>query len=238
MNTLNIPSLASEQERTFHIHVPWDISEDIAIEISYIANDGTVTDDIVKYRNYNANETTVIDTRNVEVWKYLWRQKTMELMDKASKFKTITKDILREAVAKLGEKIKIFQEKHNLQNDDILNKLCDDLMVTLDSIDAEGGEKYINSRLSTQACERVYRPTLKRARNIKTTSALQGCAHFRSHQVQPTFRTSITQAALVRGCSGGTANINTNNNLSKPELNRGVSVPLPSKGDKHKKAFW
>ena len=46
-NILNIPSLASEQERTFHIHVPWNISEDIAIEFSYIANDGTVTDDIV-----------------------------------------------------------------------------------------------------------------------------------------------------------------------------------------------
>ena len=234
VNTLNIPSLASEQERTFHIHVSWDISEDIAIEISYIANNGTLTDDIVKYRNYNANETTVIDTRNVEVWKYLWRQKTMELMDKASKFQTFNKDILREAVAKLGENIKIFQEKYNLQNDDILNKLCDDLMVTLDSIDEVGGEKYINSRLSTQACERVYRPTLKRARNNKATSALQGCAHFRSHQVKPVFRTSSTQAGLVRGCSGGNANIN----IPKPSLNRGVSVPLPPKGDKHQQSFW
>ena len=236
-NILNIPSLASEQERTFHIHVPWNISEDIAIEFSYIANDGTVTDDIVKYRNYNANEMTTIDTRNIEVWKYLWRQKTMELMDKASKFQTFSKDILREAVAKLGENIKIFQEKYSLQNDDILNKLCDDLIVTLDSLDAEGGEKYINSRLSTQACERVYRPTLKRARNSKTTSALEGCAHFRSHQVKQVFRTSATQAALVRGCSGGNPNISTNND-TKPVLNRGVSVPLPPKGDKNKKSFW
>ena len=172
---------------------------------------------------------TTIDTRNIEVWKYLWRQKTMELMDKASKFQTFSKDILREAVAKLGENIKIFQEKYNLQNDDILNKLCDDLMVTLDSLDSEGGEKYINSRLSTQACERVYRPTLKRPRHVKTTSALEGCVHFRSHQVsaQPTFQTSITQAALVRGCSGGNAN-----------TDRGVTVPLPPKGDKHKKSFW
>ena len=209
---LTIPSLAAEQERTFHIHVPWDILEDIAIEFSYVANDGTVIDDIVKYRNYNANETTTIETRNIEVWKYLWRQKTMELMDKASKFKTFSKDILREAVAKLGENIKIFQEKHNLQNDDILNKLCDDLMITLDSLDAEGGEKYINSRLATQACEKVYRPTLKRPRNVKTKSALQGCVHFRSHQVQaqPAFKTSITQAGLVRACSGGDANINMN----------------------------
>ena len=241
-NMLNIHSLASEQERTFHIHIPWDITEDISVEFSYIANDKTLTDDIVKYRDYNANETTTIETRDVEVWKYLWRQKTLELMEKATKHQTFGKDILREAIAKLGENIKIFQKKYKLEKDDILNKLCDDLMVTLNGLDIRGGEKYINSRFSAQASERTYNPTLKRARAAAASSALRGCVNFRSHQVpaKTVNRRGIsqTQAAMMRGCSGPANDFDGEDNQPKPRIDRVVSVPLPPKGNKHKSRFW
>ncbi|MDC0231388.1 VWA domain-containing protein [Aureispira] len=239
-NTLNIPSLASEQERTFHIRVPWNITDDIVIEFGYIAIDKTLIEDVVKYENYKANETTTIDTRNIMVWKYLWRQKTMELMAKAAKYQTFSKDILREAIAKLGENIKIFQKKYKLENDDILNKLCDDLMVTLNSLDIQGGVKYIKSRFFAQASERLYNPVLQTTRGIAAASALRGCVNFRSHKVpaKPLNMRSITQtqAAVVRGCSGATTY--AGGNLPKPSIGRGVSVPLPPKGNKHNNKFW
>ena len=64
MNTLNIPSLASEQERTFHIHVPWDISED-KLTIVFTLREGlkwsdgeplTADDVIFSYNDLYLNE--------------------------------------------------------------------------------------------------------------------------------------------------------------------------------------
>ena len=201
-----------------------------------------LTDDIVKYRDYNTNETTTIETRNVEVWKYLWRQKTLELMEKAVKQQTFGKDILREAIAKLGENIKIFQKKYKLEKDDILNKLCDDLMVTLNGLDIREGKKYINSRIHGQGCERSYNPILKRTRGATVSAALNKYPIFRSHETpeKPVNRREIsqTQQAVMRGCSGQVNDFDREDILPRPMIGRGVSAPPPPKGNKHKSKFW
>ena len=204
VDKLSIPSLASEQKRTFHIHVPWGITEDIVIDTSYIAKDGTVIDDVVKYGEYDANQTTNEDTRDVEVWKYLWRQKTLELMKKA-KTQTFAKDILKEAVLKLGENIKIFMEKYNLNDDIMLTKLCDDLRVTLDSLSIFGGTKYINGRISSQGGETLYTPTIPKNTRQRTAPLPVGYDRFVSHNVGASqYRcANAAQTQMIRGCSGG-----------------------------------
>ena len=202
-SSIHIKSMALETSRTIHLRFPWDNDKPIKVKITYKTISGEKTYTYWKENGDYSNKVGVvgedipypIDTSpNEEVYKFLLRQEVLELLFHV-KNKSFPADELRKNITELGETIKKYMKDKNIDNDVFLNNLCDDLMISLQTLEMEASlaSKFTSARLMMQGSQRAYNAVpdgVFISSNKATTQALEKTPQFRSHTVS------------ARSCSG------------------------------------
>jgi len=165
-NRLPLPSLASEQSRTYHFRFPWDSKDALRIVCEYKE---TNSDEVACVRRtsfpYSSTATARREARNLEVHKYWYRQQTLELLHAcqrlcathgySAEFQEAAR-LLRNHLSEFLERMKAFMKKNNLDDDAFMMKLADDVYVSHESVGREHGYKFVTSRQTSQGDERAY----------------------------------------------------------------------------------
>jgi len=157
-NEINFNSFSSEHTQTLILRSSWDSVEPVSVNIIYteISNNNThsKTDVFSEYNCTNGESKEI--TRNLDVEKQVYRQKTMEILSKALK-RDFT-DVLhfKENIISFEKGVKEFMKNKNLEDDPFMLKLIADIYIAFTGLDSYSGNAFIGSRLTSQGCQRAY----------------------------------------------------------------------------------
>lgn len=155
---INFNSFASEHSQTLILRSNWDSVEPISVSVIYTETSNNVkhckTDIFTEYNCTNGESK--IDSRNIDVEKQVYRQKTMEILSTALNKKFT--DILRfkENIAAFEKGLKEFMKNKNLEDDPFMLKLVADIYIAYTGLDSYIGNAFIGSRLISQGYQRAY----------------------------------------------------------------------------------
>lgn len=155
---INFNSFSSEHVQTLILRSSWDSIKPVSVNIIYteISNNNThcKRDEFNEYI-YSHDETKEI-TRNLDVEKQIYRQKTMEILSKALN-RDFT-DVLgfKESIIAFEKGVKDFIKKKNLEDDPFMLKLVTDIYIAFTGLNSYSGNAFIGSRLTSQGCQRAY----------------------------------------------------------------------------------
>ena len=155
---INFNSFSSEHSQTLILRSNWDSVEPISVNVIYTETCSNITHcktDI--FTEYNCtNGESKENTRNLDVEKQIYRQKTMEILSKALN-RDFT-DVLefKEHVIVFEKGLKEFMKNKNLEDDPFMLKLVADIYIAFTGIDSYSGNAFIGSRLISQGCQRAY----------------------------------------------------------------------------------
>jgi len=155
---INFNSFSSEHSQTLILRSNWDSVEPISVNVIYTETCNNITHcktDI--FSEYNCtNGESKENTRNLDVEKQIYRQKTMEILSKALN-RDFT-DVLefKEHVIVFEKGLKEFMKNKNLEDDPFMLKLVSDIYIAFTGIDSYSGNAFIGSRLIAQGCQRAY----------------------------------------------------------------------------------
>ncbi|MBM10185.1 MAG: hypothetical protein CMF69_11580 [Magnetovibrio sp.] len=156
---LNIGNLSCDKEKSVNVQIQWDSEQDINISCTYKLNDEQKTETLV-CSDYSKDETTTVDTRDITVWPWLWRQRTMSLMHKANNLAGGDKSIITAALNVLKDKISLWMTTHQLGDDPFMLRLCDDINNTIYELDIPmaAAAVYRSARMHSQGQQRAFAP--------------------------------------------------------------------------------
>ena len=156
--SINFNSFASEHSQTLILRSNWDSVEPISVSVIYTETSNNVkhckTDIFTEYNCTNGESK--IDSRNIDVEKQVYRQKTMEILSTALNKKFT--DLLRfkENIAAFEKGLKEFMKNKNLEDDPFMLKLVADIYIAYTGLDSYVGNAFIGSRLVSQGYQRAY----------------------------------------------------------------------------------
>jgi len=200
------PIIVSEIEKIYHIKST-NIA-DINIKVyGYVSDDNVnsfqlldvvdVLPDLIKlketYNEDNSNEYISDDDDDIEIVpvdlsKYMFRQRTQELLFKSKNAlceNNYEKHELKKELKLFFETMRDYMKNNNLSKDKFMITLCDDICITYRSYGTEEGVMYTTSRSASQGRQQTYNvtpaiPKLQRSLAISSLSS------------PPTFSRSIT----------------------------------------------
>ena len=155
---INFNSFSSEHSQTLILRSNWDSVESISVNVIYTETCNNITHcktDVFSVYNCTNGESKE-NTRNLDVEKQIYRQKTMEILSKALN-RDFT-DVLefKEHVIVFEKGLKEFMKNKNLEDDPFMLKLVADIYIAFTGIDSYSGNAFIGSRLISQGCQRAY----------------------------------------------------------------------------------
>jgi hypothetical protein len=167
------PVIIGEIEKIYHIKTrnPYDFICDVygiicSLHANDIENKCKITNEVQHLQNIVVlpalidTNTDKIEETNLA--KYLYRQKTQELLYKAkeSKNKDDIKLVKRE-MNTFFKNMREYMKTTNLIDDKFMKNLCDDICITYRTIGTHLGAMYNISRLTTQSRQQTYSATPK-----------------------------------------------------------------------------
>jgi uncharacterized protein YegL len=177
VNKLYEPVIIGDIEKIYHIKTktPYDVECDVygiicSLSETDIENQQQITNDVQHLQNIIVlpalidTTTDLIEETNLA--KYLYRQKTQELLYKAkeSKNKDDNKIVKRELNA-FFKNMREYMKTNDLESDKFMKNLCDDICITYRTIGTHLGIMYNISRLTTQSRQQTYSATPKSNNN-------------------------------------------------------------------------
>ena len=180
------PVIIGEIEKIYHIktRTPYDFICDVyGIVCSLLANDienqQTITNELQHLESISVLPALIdINTNKIEetnLAKYLYRQKTQELLYKAkeSKNKDDNKIVKLEMNA-FFKNMREYVKTNNLVDDKFMKNLCDDICITYRTIGTHLGAMYNISRLTTQSRQQTYSATPKSSNSRNSSHDTDG----------------------------------------------------------------
>jgi len=131
-----------------------------------IENQQTITNEVQHLQNIillpALIDTNTDNIQETNLAKYLYRQKTQELLYKAkeSKHRDDNKIVKRE-MNEFFKNMREYMKTNNLVDDKFMKNLCDDICITYRTIGTHLGAMYNISRLTTQSRQQTYSATPK-----------------------------------------------------------------------------
>jgi von Willebrand factor type A domain len=172
-NTLEIPSLAGESKKTYHLRStnPKDLKATIRSQESDISEDVHVLPELE-------------DAPTTDFTKYLYRQKTLELLYEAQQSikseqqKLLDSSYTHAPFVELIKKLKDFLmnmkdyiHQNNLQDDSFMADLCDDIGITMTTLNKSNfniAAAYSAGRARSNGTQGSFQPIFRRTREVTT----------------------------------------------------------------------
>jgi hypothetical protein len=187
----------SEQKRTFHIQM--NKNEKIEVDISgkvvgSIENEVENGEGELLQSITNHHLCTLTRTETTDLTKYMFRQKTQELLFesvKTTQENSFSKDF-KKKLNVFFKKMRCYMRTHNLLEDPFMKLLCDDILVLYKTSGKHYAEMYSISRHQSQTNETPYRVTSSQVDN-DFTEHLYSCTnsiqrqHCQMHYCQTQF---------------------------------------------------
>ena len=173
VNELYEPTIIGDIEKIYHIKTktPYDLECDVygiicSLSETDIENQQQITNDVQHLQNIVVLPA-LIDTKKetleeTNLAKYLYRQKTQELLYKAKESKN--KDdikIVKHEMNTFFKNMREYMKTNDLVDDKFMKNLCDDICITYRTIGTHLGAMYNISRLTTQSRQQTYSATPK-----------------------------------------------------------------------------
>jgi hypothetical protein len=165
-NALIVESLTSEAKKTYHLRSKTPNDTSIKIVGRSVIH-GDVDDRELVKNDYFLPDLISEDTGEVhemDLTKFMHRQKTQELIYKAHKLSTISRDEeinylpkdVKEELTKFSKYLDDYMKNHNLSEDEFYKTLYADIFITLRTFGTRRAAMYSGSRHVSQGQERSY----------------------------------------------------------------------------------
>ena len=157
-NEIKFNSFSSEHVQTLILRSSWDSIKPVSVNIIYteISNNNTHSKtDVFNEYIYRHGESKEI-TRNLDVEKQIYRQKTMEILSKALNRDFTVLSEFKEKIIVFEKGLKEFMKNKNLEDDTFMLKLVADIYIAFTGLNSYSGNAFIGSRLTSQGCQRAY----------------------------------------------------------------------------------
>lgn len=141
-NTLEIYDMVSEKEYIYHIKNKIHDSTSVSISGTSVLNDEF--------------SHTFENKQPKDLSKYIFRQKTMELLNEAVKERTDSFTDIKKRLNKLFTDIRMYMSEHE-SNDTFMQTLCDDIYICYKTLGTKHGRMYSISRNTSQREQSYYR---------------------------------------------------------------------------------
>jgi hypothetical protein len=163
--TLSIPVLLSEKENIYHIKTT---NKDNVVATIY----GTILNELENNLTILSGESEMIcvvenlpdlieedgNIVEIDLSKYIFRQKTMELLYEASNLNINENYIqLKNKMKEFFKKMSIFMEQNNLKDDCFMKVLCEDIHISYTTLGSSDGIMFSESRNISQRDQSCYR---------------------------------------------------------------------------------
>jgi hypothetical protein len=170
VQTLMVPAMLSEKNHLYHVKssIPENAhiilagtvqnqldSNDIAIEIT---GENQILCDIVTLPNLvDEDDHTIIEPVNLS--KFIFRQRTMELLYAASKVNVDNKSIvnLKKLLKNFFKQMRLYMEANDLSEDTFMKILCEDIHLSYVTLGTSEGCMLSESRNTSQRQQTLYR---------------------------------------------------------------------------------
>ena len=167
VQTLLIPALLSEKEHLYNIKSSTPENAEATLEGTIMNQlDSDVTLEITGDKQILSNIVTLpnlIDENNViqpvDLSKYIFRQKTMELLYTASKinrYSPIAEDV-KKSLKEFFKEMRMYMEANHLMEDTFMKILCEDIHLSYVTLGTEEGCMLSESRNTSQRQQTAYR---------------------------------------------------------------------------------
>jgi hypothetical protein len=101
--------------------------------------------------------TETNEKEEVDLTKYIYRQKVQELLYIANKENDyVLLDELKKTMKEVFKKMRTYMHENNLLNDPFMKLLCDDISITYKSMDTNYGSPFIHIRQTSQGRQKAY----------------------------------------------------------------------------------
>ena len=167
------PVIIGEIEKIYHIktRTPYDFICDVygiicSLPENDIENQQTITNEVQHLQNIIVLpaliDTNTDNIQETNLAKYLYRQKTQELLYKAKESKNRDDNkIVKREMNEFFKNMREYMKTNNLVDDKFMKNLCDDICITYRTIGTHLGAMYNISRLTTQSRQQTYSATPK-----------------------------------------------------------------------------
>ena len=153
-NETAVGNLSAGKEYRVSVRIPWE-TENICVTCKYLEGDDTVTDELV-CQDYKRDEACNVDARDLEIEKWMWRQKTLALLHRSN---TNPGDIVETALDTLLTNMRAWMTTKDLVADVFMIQLCTDITNTLSDlrVPVSAAATYRCARISSQGQQRAFR---------------------------------------------------------------------------------
>jgi hypothetical protein len=153
-NEVPVGNLSAGKEYRVSVRIPWE-TENIRVTCKYLEGDDTVTDELV-CQDYKRDEACNVDARDLEIEKWMWRQKTLALLHRSN---TNPGDIVETALDTLLTNMRTWMTAKDLVADVFMIQLCTDITNTLSDLrlPVAAAATYRSARISSQGQQRAFR---------------------------------------------------------------------------------
>ena len=161
-NVLNEDVIDSESTKIYHIRTKTPYTTEIQVNgiVSGTTRDKRLlskAEAVPDLEDYNTNETYYTNLS-----KYIYRQKTLELLSICKKYKDNrhtdeAKDILK-ILSKFFKNMRTYMRENQLLNDSFMILLCDDIVVAYKTLGTRNSQMYCGARQVSQGSQYSYAP--------------------------------------------------------------------------------
>lgn len=169
--SLMIPVLLSEKEYIYHIKTT-DLDNTTCILDGNVYNEETISEiknekDVLSIIKHNSN---IYEKSDIDLSKYIFRQKTMELLYEATNINKDDKNSLKKKMKDFFRTMCIFMEANKLQDDIFMKVLCEDIHISYTTLGSAYGSMLSASRNVSQREQTCYRSGSAMHKNQDATS--------------------------------------------------------------------
>lgn len=164
-NEMQIQSLVGEAKKTYHLRSNTPALLKATISATDVSTNAHIFEEVDELINAEPNNLT----------KYLYRQRTLEVIFEANSLQKIENKNIRDKIndrvsfadilKKLEEFLKNmreYMENKTLMEDEFMNTLCEDISVTMESLKSNIGIAYSCGRARSNGAQGCYQPTFRR----------------------------------------------------------------------------
>jgi hypothetical protein len=157
-DSVDFNSFASEHTQTLILRSNWTSVEPVSVNIVYTEASTNInhskTDMFSEYNCTNGESKE--NSRDIEVEKHVYRQKTMEMLSKALNRNFNVLHEFQDELLSFEKGLKKFMKNNQLEDDPFMLKLVADIYIAFNGLNSDVGDAFIGSRLTSQANQRAY----------------------------------------------------------------------------------
>jgi len=169
--SLLIPVLLSEKEYIYHIKTA-DLDNTTCIIDGNVYNEQAISEiknekEVLYIVKHNSN---TYEKSDIDLSKYIFRQKTMELLYEATNINKDDKNYLKKKMKDFFRIMTLFMKSNNLQDDIFMKVLCEDIHISYTTLGSVYGNMLSASRNVSQREQTCYRSGSAMHKNEDLTS--------------------------------------------------------------------